>query len=227
MNQFSVIAFFAAISAVSAAHSQVGVSSAQNDYLQGKPLSRSKPAGYIRLAGQSGVSIEVPNDWRLLSTQELIDSAKLRAAGDTNRQLEIFALAQTPTSRAAISVEVRRPPIWTQRQLALATESTLRATSEQMQRELRGNKSQSGIGVVVAGPIYQIRVMQGAGDRAIVSDYREIEKLPKSGSIIWKTTHIHLPRASDEIEVTLSYHEKDEDLWRPVLEYVAHSLRYY
>jgi hypothetical protein len=95
-----------------------------------------------------------------------------------------------------------------------------------MQREFKGKPSQSGIGSVVSGPTYAIHVLPGTTDRAVVLTYREEEVSPTGRSMIWKTTHLHLPRASEELVVTLAYRETDELFWRPVIEYAATSLRY-
>jgi hypothetical protein len=191
-----------------------------------KPDSRFVPRGYIRLTGESGVSIEVPNDWRILSTQELIEESKQRPTPATAPKVEVLAMAQLLISGAAISVSIQRPPLYTQRSLEKVSESELRSASEQMHQEFKGKRSQSDIGTVVSGPIYEVRELPGKPGKVLTVRYREEELSPKGRSLIWKTTHLHIPRNSDEIQVTLSYRESDEVFWQPVMAYAIASLRY-
>ena len=191
-----------------------------------RPTSRFVPRGYIRLAGESGVSIEVPNDWRILSTQELVEESKLRPTPATAPKIEVLAMAQLYISGAAISVSIQRPPGYTQRKLEKVSAAELKSTSDQMEREFKGKRSQSAIGTMVSGPAYEVRTLPGRAEKIMVVTYREEELSPKGRSLIWKTTHLHIPRASDEIQVTLAYRESDEKFWQPVMEYAAASLRY-
>lgn len=193
--------------------------------------SRFLPPGYIRLAGSSGVSIEVPSDWRVLTLEELARAARdartLLPPGAPTGRPEIYASARlAPVSGAVISVAVQMPPTHSQKSLASTSPSTLRATSDQLSRELKGKRSQSGIGTLLSDLTYEIRPAPGTNDRVLVTTYREEELSKRGSSLIWKTTHLHIPRGSDEVQVTLSYREADEMFWRPVMERATASLRY-
>lgn len=222
---FAITALLLA-SSIGSANSQPAAAAESTFSLRENIISYFVPRGYIRIAGESGVSIEVPNDWHIVSTQELAEEVRLKPTAFAAPKVEALAMAKPHISGATVAISVQRPPGYTQRKLEQVSEAELRSTSEQMQREFKGKNSQSGIGTVTSGPIYETKVLPGKTGKVLFVTYREEELSPRGRALIWKSTHIHIVRASDEVQITLSYREADEKFWQPVMDYAVASLRY-
>lgn len=125
-------------------------------------------------------------------------------------------------------LDVQSPSSYSQHQLATVGSEELHAVGMQMSKDVLGKPSQSGIGTVCDKLTYEVLPSSKQGDRAMVVKYRESEPVPAGHKPrIWKTMHVYVPRTSgDEVQLTLSYRETDEQFWAPVMERVVASLRY-
>ncbi len=164
------------------------------------------------------MSIEVPKDWKVQSIQSLAELNKENRRNGKPMNLEVFASAERLTSGAIITIAVQSPPNWTQRRLSSAKASDLQATSKAISQQAFGKLSPSGIGKVITGPTYEVQTFPNSSAKYLAVSYREEETMPKGHVITWKTTHLYLPRQTDELEIIFAYHEKHEQFWRPVME---------
>lgn len=196
------------------------------------PTSHFIPRGYVRLSEPSGASIEVPDDWPTVAKGKLDELARqsgLNTRGRFTRRSELYAYANVmPISGASALLDIQTPSSYRQLQLGTAGKQELRDVGAKMTKDYRGKPSQSGIGIVCDEISYEVAPATKPGDRMMVVKYRESEQVPLGRpQRIWKSMHVYVPRSSgDEVQLTLSYRESDEQFWAPVMERIVASLHY-
>lgn len=184
---------------------------------------------FKRIQLGNGLSIEIPTHWNVLSQST---RRNLNAAGEaiseeakvetpSGRKETLLAVNATPDPAGAmIRVSVTMPPEYSQQDLRDATPSDLTEISTELLLNFRKLE-------LAGGP--KIIQMQAASIDAM-SNYKVLvlpyRRESKFGPSPWQVTQYKIPLKDRLIEITLSYRESDQIVWRPIVNKVKRSIRF-
>lgn len=184
------------------------------------------PFQRVHLAG--AVSIEYPSHWFVIdadSRNNLVLSGhsalELAGVGVTSNKVRVFAANSTPSPTGAmIGLSLSWPPEYSQADLAVATPEELDYLASDCWEMMKSAEPVSGLSVL---EVQGVDVEHIGGDLALVFRYRRASQIAQSP---WQVTHYKIPLNDRIVELTLSYRESDQCVWRPILEKVKRSLTY-
>jgi hypothetical protein len=183
---------------------------------------------YTRASLAGGISIEYPTHWFVIGAEQsknlvLSGSAAAELAGneiDTNK-VRLFSVNASPAPTGAmIGLSLTTPAELSQTDLVGVTEGDLRFAAEEFRKSMEAAEPFSGIKVLEVQSVTTERFGQ---ELALVFRYR---RASQKGPSPWQVTQYKIPHNDRLIELTLSYRESDQWVWRPILEHVKRSLTY-
>lgn len=185
---------------------------------------------YKRIHLQHNVSVEVPRHWTALTAAErgnvaaagtaMVSNAGIEAS-DEKTDLLLHVIAEPRPTGAQMRISVAVPPVYTQSELAAASQADLKEVTVETLKVLQKlEASGSGLKIIEMLPA---RIERVGGLNALVTSYRRVGV---NESVPWHVTQYKIPAGSREILMTLSYRERDGIMWRPILERVKKSIRF-
>lgn len=183
------------------------------------------PSNFALIKLSRGISLEVPNGWRLLSydAKRIIDTsteAALDLSGierPAGHEVNLIAANSTPASTyAAVRVDLNMPSLIHPSVFAQVTAQDIRDLSIETERSLRLTLPQVGLTLV---EFLGMRVEKISGFPALVTEYRRSG--PK-GPVFVQLLQVYTAKHS--FKINLSYRESEVILWKPVLRKIRSSI---
>jgi hypothetical protein len=175
-----------------------------------------------------GLSIEIPSHWNVLlqstrrnlnaAGEAITENAKIETS--RGRKETLLAVNATPDPTGAmIRVSITIPPDYSQQDLRDATPADLAEISAELFRNFRKMESAGGPKIIQM----QAASIELMGNyNVLVMPYRRNSKF---GPSPWQVIQYKIPLKHRLIEITLSYRESDQIVWRPILTKVKKSIR--
>lgn len=188
-------------------------------------VAATPPSNFVPVTLSRGISLQLPNGWRLLSddAKRIIDTsteAALDLSGigrPAGREVNLIAANSMPASTyAAVRVDLNTPSLVHPSEFAQLTARDLRELSIETERNLRLTLPQIGLTLV---EFVGLRLEKISGFPALVIEYRRSG--PK-GMVLVQLLQIYTAKHS--FKVNLSYRESEAMLWKPVLGKIRRSI---
>ena len=184
---------------------------------------------FHRLELANEISIEIPNQWEVLSHQrkeqirdaasEIIDNAGI--AKDNGEKQCLLAVNAIPEPTGAmIRVSVISPPDYTQADLAEATSDDLELVRVELQNMSMKLAASTGLRKFKYQPVCVEKIN---GCLALVIAYVRPSII---GPSPWMVKQYKIPRKDLLIEITLSHRKSDQNIWLPILDRVLKSVKF-
>lgn len=185
----------------------------------------AQPSNFAAVNLPQGISLQVPNGWRLLSAdaKKIIDTST-EAALDLSgigslagQEVNLIAANSMPASTyAAVRVDVTTPSTMTPTLFAQLTARDILEMDGEMERNVRLMLRQQGLVLI---DFLGLRTEKISGFSALVTEYRRSG--PK-GPVLVQINQVFMARQS--YTVNLSYRESEAIFWKPVIAKIRRSI---
>jgi len=193
-------------------------------------LAAAQTGDFKRLQLTTGISLEVPSHWTILSHstrnnlqaagRALIENTGLDSPSGTKENLLAVNATPDPTG-AMIRVSVTKPPEYSQADLIAATQGELQELAEDLLENFKSMEASGGPQIITVEPA---RVESWNEKLVLVIPYL---RRSNAGPSLWQVVQYKIPLPDRLIEITLSYRESDSVVWRPILEKVKRSVTFH
>lgn len=193
------------------------------------PFSASAGGEFKNIALPTGISLDVPSHWQVLTLETRQNLSAVGAAIASNAGLEnpdgvkstLLAVNAVPSpTGATIRVSITTRPEFTAADLSGMTASELKQAGQLVLDDFEKAEKRGGPHIVsMTTP--SVRML--SGHPAFVIPY--IRRSLTDASEQWHVVQYRAPLPDRLVEVTLSWRKGDEIIWRPILEHVVGSLK--
>lgn len=183
---------------------------------------------YRRMEVAGGLSIDIPSHWYVIdadSRRNLVLSgntaAELAGVQTQMNKVRVLAVNALPSPTGAmIGLSISWPPEYSEADLRAASPADLEDLVREFEISMRAAEPHSGVRVLEVQPAHIESFKQHT---VVVLRYR---RASSQGPSPWQVTQYKIPLDDRIVELTLSYRESDQWIWRPILERVKKSLTF-
>ncbi len=193
------------------------------------PFSASAAGEFKSLVLPTGITLDVPSHWQVLTLETRQNLLAVGAAITSSSGVEqpvgvkstLLAVNAVPAPvGATIRVSITTRPEFTAADLSAMTASDLKQSGQLVLADFVKAEKQGGPHIV---SMTTPSVVMLSGHPAFVIPY--IRNSLTNASEQWHVVQYRAPLPDHLVEVTLSWRKSDEIIWRPILEYVIGSLK--